>query len=98
MGLTMIPMHTGKKSHANNALILLKFSSPPPVQWSLEERGSIFFGNAFKSDVQGRGSLGKADTFGCLSTLLAPAPGMGHEPIPLDSNWFGWWHGCNSSQ
>lgn len=64
----------------------------------LEEQGCIFFGKAFESEVQGRGSLGKADTVGCLCVPLAPAPGIGHEPIPLDSNWFRWWHGYNSSQ
>lgn len=77
--------------------ILLKCSSPP-VQWGLRGKRTYFFGQAFESEVQGRGSLGKADTVGCLCMFLAPAPGMGHEPIPLDSNWFRWWHGCNSSQ
>ena len=51
------------------------------------ERGYIFFGNAFESEVQDRVSLRKADTVGCLCMLLVSAPGMGHEPIPLDSNW-----------
>lgn len=87
-----------EKIHQQYLINFLKFSSSPLVQWGLGGKGTYLFSKAFESKVQGRGRLGKADTVGCLCMLLAPAPGMGHEPIPFDNNWFWWWHGCNSSQ